>query len=118
MQLITFIESDRSRAGILKEDGVIDLSIACPGLPSEMLALIQAGPRAIACGFRQRALAAFPTNRGHPRGRHQTAAKNHRDRFELPSSCRRVEYGAARGAFGLYQAVNFSKWALQSDLLV
>ena len=48
MQLITFIESDRSRAGILKEDGVIDLSIACPGLPSEMLALIQAGPRAIA----------------------------------------------------------------------
>ncbi len=48
MQLVTFTESDRPRVGILKEDGVIDLSIACPSLPSEMLALIQAGPRAIA----------------------------------------------------------------------
>ncbi|MDB2328395.1 fumarylacetoacetate hydrolase family protein [Pseudomonadales bacterium] len=48
MKLITFTESGWSRAGILNGDGVIDLSIACPGLPSEMLALIQAGPRAIA----------------------------------------------------------------------
>ena len=48
MKLITFTESGRSRVGLLNGDGVIDLSIACPSLPSEMLALIQAGPSAVA----------------------------------------------------------------------
>ena len=48
MKLITFTESGWSRVGILNGDGVIDLSIACPSLPSKMLALIQAGPSAIA----------------------------------------------------------------------
>jgi 2-keto-4-pentenoate hydratase/2-oxohepta-3-ene-1,7-dioic acid hydratase in catechol pathway len=48
MKLITFTEAGWSRVGLLKDDGVIDLSIACPSLPHEMLALIQAGPDAIA----------------------------------------------------------------------
>ncbi len=48
MRLITFTESGRARVGILTADGVIDLSIACPSLPTEMLALIEAGPSAIA----------------------------------------------------------------------
>ena len=48
MKLITFTESGWSRVGILNGDGVIDLSIACPSLPSKMLALIQAGPSATA----------------------------------------------------------------------
>jgi 2-keto-4-pentenoate hydratase/2-oxohepta-3-ene-1,7-dioic acid hydratase in catechol pathway len=48
MKLITFTEAGWSRVGLLKDDGVIDLSIACPSLPHDMLALIQAGPDAIA----------------------------------------------------------------------
>jgi len=48
MKLITFTEAGWSRVGLLKDDGVIDLSIACPSLPHEMLGLIQAGPDAIA----------------------------------------------------------------------
>ncbi|MDA0761751.1 MAG: fumarylacetoacetate hydrolase family protein [Proteobacteria bacterium] len=48
MRLITFTESDRARVGILSADGVIDLSIACPSLPTEMLALIEAGADAVA----------------------------------------------------------------------
>ena len=48
MKLVTFTEAGWSRVGLLKDDGVIDLSIACPSLPHEMLGLIQAGPDAIA----------------------------------------------------------------------
>lgn len=66
MKLITFTEAGRSRADILKGDGVIDLSIACPSLPSEMLALIKAGPGAGACGVRLRSIGAFSTVQGHP----------------------------------------------------
>ncbi len=48
MQLVTFSESGQSRVGLLSGEGVIDLSIACPDLPTEMLSLIQAGPDALA----------------------------------------------------------------------
>lgn len=48
MQLVTFSESGQSRVGLLSGEGIIDLSIACPDLPTEMLSLIQAGPDALA----------------------------------------------------------------------
>lgn len=47
MQLVTFTESGRTRTGLKKPDGILDLSRAAKDLPTEMLALIQAGPAAL-----------------------------------------------------------------------
>ena len=46
MQLVTFTESNNTRIGLLKDDGVIDLSAVKPGLPTDMLGFIQAGDSA------------------------------------------------------------------------
>jgi 2-keto-4-pentenoate hydratase/2-oxohepta-3-ene-1,7-dioic acid hydratase in catechol pathway len=46
MQLVTFTESNNTRIGLLKDDGVIDLSAVRPGLPADMLGFIQAGDAA------------------------------------------------------------------------
>jgi 2-keto-4-pentenoate hydratase/2-oxohepta-3-ene-1,7-dioic acid hydratase in catechol pathway len=46
MQLVTFTESNNTRIGLLKDDGVIDLSAVRPDLPADMLGFIQAGDAA------------------------------------------------------------------------
>jgi 2-keto-4-pentenoate hydratase/2-oxohepta-3-ene-1,7-dioic acid hydratase in catechol pathway len=48
MKLITFTESGDTRIGLLKDDGVVDLSVADPSLPTTMLAFIEAGDDAMA----------------------------------------------------------------------
>ncbi len=48
MKLVTFTESDRTRIGVVVGDGVADLSTAAPELPTEMCALLEAGPDALA----------------------------------------------------------------------
>ena len=48
MKLITFTESGNTRIGLLKDDGVVDLSVADPSLPTTMLAFIEAGDDAMA----------------------------------------------------------------------
>ena len=106
MQLVTFCESGQSRVGLLSGEGVIDLSIACPDLPTEMLSLIQAGPDALAMASK---------------------VSDQAPHFALAGVClesvikrppKIIEYGAARGAAGVYQTINLGQWAKQSDLLV
>ena len=46
MQLVTFTESNNTRIGLLKDDGVIDLSAVKPDLPTDMLGFVQAGDAA------------------------------------------------------------------------
>ncbi|HVZ91719.1 MAG TPA: fumarylacetoacetate hydrolase family protein [Rhizomicrobium sp.] len=46
MKLATFVASGTRRVGLLAEDGLIDLSIARPGLPRDMIGLIAAWPEA------------------------------------------------------------------------
>lgn len=43
MRLITFTERGCTRAGFLVQDGVVDLTKACPSLPADLLSLIQMG---------------------------------------------------------------------------
>ena len=48
MRLVTFVENGRTRIGTLKGTSVTDLSRACPGLPTDMVGLLSAGPEALA----------------------------------------------------------------------
>jgi 2-keto-4-pentenoate hydratase/2-oxohepta-3-ene-1,7-dioic acid hydratase in catechol pathway len=47
MKLATFTESGRTRVGVVVEAGVVDLAVAAPDLPTQMLALLEAGPPAL-----------------------------------------------------------------------
>lgn len=47
MKLVTFTHADRTRIGIVRGEEVVDLSAAAPGLPTDMLALLAAGPDAL-----------------------------------------------------------------------
>ncbi|MDJ0787906.1 MAG: fumarylacetoacetate hydrolase family protein [Myxococcota bacterium] len=47
MKLATFTESQRTRVGIVVGDGIVDLSREAPELPTEMVALLEAGPEAL-----------------------------------------------------------------------
>lgn len=47
MKLVTFTQSDSTRIGILDDAGVVDLSIAVPDLPTDMLAFLEAGSAAL-----------------------------------------------------------------------
>lgn len=47
MKLVTFKDSSGSRIGILTQDGVVDLSLADPSLPSDMIGFLQGGNAAI-----------------------------------------------------------------------
>lgn len=46
MKLVTFTADGRTRIGVVRDDSVIDLSVAAPALPRDMRALIEAGPDA------------------------------------------------------------------------
>jgi len=48
MRLVTFSEGDATRIGILKGEQIIDLSVAAPELPREMVAFLEAGEVAMA----------------------------------------------------------------------
>ena len=48
MKLVTFTHQDKTRVGILKDEMVVDLAAAAPDLPTEMIALLSAGPDALA----------------------------------------------------------------------
>jgi 2-keto-4-pentenoate hydratase/2-oxohepta-3-ene-1,7-dioic acid hydratase in catechol pathway len=47
MKLCTFRHENSARIGVVTDDGVVDLSIAAPELPREMVALLVAGPDAL-----------------------------------------------------------------------
>ncbi|MBW2312599.1 MAG: fumarylacetoacetate hydrolase family protein [Deltaproteobacteria bacterium] len=47
MKLVTFTHDGRSRVGIVAGDAVVDLAAAAPELPTEMVALLEAGPDAL-----------------------------------------------------------------------
>lgn len=47
MKLATFTHADRTRIGIVVDDQVVDLSAAAPDLPTEMVALLDAGDDAM-----------------------------------------------------------------------
>ena len=47
MKLCTFHHGNATRIGVVTDDGVVDLSIAAPELPGEMVALLAAGPDAL-----------------------------------------------------------------------
>ena len=47
MRLVTFRQNDKTRIGIQTHEGIIDLSIAAPDLPTNMLSFLEAGTRAI-----------------------------------------------------------------------
>lgn len=47
MNLITFTENSNTRIGISAETGVIDLSVAAPDLPTNMVAFLDAGAQAM-----------------------------------------------------------------------
>lgn len=47
MKLVTFSQSGSTRIGILDNDAVVDLSVAAPDLPTEMLAFLEAGDTAL-----------------------------------------------------------------------
>jgi 2-keto-4-pentenoate hydratase/2-oxohepta-3-ene-1,7-dioic acid hydratase in catechol pathway len=47
MKLVTFTHDGRSRVGVVDGDAVVDLAAAAPQLPTEMLALLEAGPSAL-----------------------------------------------------------------------
>jgi 2-keto-4-pentenoate hydratase/2-oxohepta-3-ene-1,7-dioic acid hydratase in catechol pathway len=48
MKLCTFLHDGVPRAGVVLEDGVVDLSLAAPELPRDVAALLAAGPDALA----------------------------------------------------------------------
>ena len=47
MRLVTFRQNDKTRIGIQTHEGVIDLSIAAPNLPKNMLSFLAAGTSAM-----------------------------------------------------------------------
>jgi len=47
MRLVTFTDTAGTRVGALNQDGVVDLSQAAPHLPTDMTALLEAGPDAL-----------------------------------------------------------------------
>ncbi len=47
MKLATFTHSGATRIGVVVEDSIVDLAAAVPELPREMVAFLEAGPRAI-----------------------------------------------------------------------
>ena len=47
MKLATFTHSGATRIGVVVEDSIVDLGAAVPELPREMVAFLEAGPRAI-----------------------------------------------------------------------
>jgi 2-keto-4-pentenoate hydratase/2-oxohepta-3-ene-1,7-dioic acid hydratase in catechol pathway len=47
MKLCTFHEAGATRIGIVTDDGIVDLAAAAPQLPTEMSALLAAGPEAL-----------------------------------------------------------------------
>lgn len=53
MRLVTFTESEQSRIGLLKDEGIIDLSQVVPSLPTNMLAFLEAGDPAMEEARRQ-----------------------------------------------------------------
>lgn len=48
MKLATFTHDGSMRIGVVVEDGVVDLRVAAPELPTEMVAFLEAGPSAMA----------------------------------------------------------------------
>jgi 2-keto-4-pentenoate hydratase/2-oxohepta-3-ene-1,7-dioic acid hydratase in catechol pathway len=52
MKLATFTESDQTRVGVVVGDDIVDLSATAPDLPTEMTALLAAGPDALAAAAR------------------------------------------------------------------
>jgi 2-keto-4-pentenoate hydratase/2-oxohepta-3-ene-1,7-dioic acid hydratase in catechol pathway len=48
MKLATFVRNGRRTVGVVIDDAVVDLAVAAPGLPTEMLGLLEAGPAAMA----------------------------------------------------------------------
>jgi 2-keto-4-pentenoate hydratase/2-oxohepta-3-ene-1,7-dioic acid hydratase in catechol pathway len=52
MKLATFTASGRTRVGVVRGDAVADLAAAAPELPTEMTALLAAGPEALAAAAR------------------------------------------------------------------
>ncbi|MCP5057895.1 MAG: fumarylacetoacetate hydrolase family protein [bacterium] len=52
MKLATFTEDNRTRVGVVVEDGIVDLSTAAPDLPDEMTRLLSGGPDALAAAAR------------------------------------------------------------------
>eukprot|EP00435_Cladocopium_sp_Y103_P078225 s1_g1964.t1 len=47
MRLITFTDDKSTRIGILRDDRIVDLSVAAPDLPREMVAFLEAGDAAM-----------------------------------------------------------------------
>ena len=47
MRLITFTDKKSTRIGILQDDRIVDLSVAAPDLPKEMVAFLEAGDAAL-----------------------------------------------------------------------
>ncbi len=47
MKLVTFTHSGTTRIGIVRDDAVVDLAVAAPGLPTEMCAFLAAGDNAL-----------------------------------------------------------------------
>jgi 2-keto-4-pentenoate hydratase/2-oxohepta-3-ene-1,7-dioic acid hydratase in catechol pathway len=48
MKLATFSRNGRRTVGVVIDDAIVDLSVAAPDLPTEMLGLLEAGPTAMA----------------------------------------------------------------------
>ena len=48
MKLATFTTHGRARVGVVRDDAIADLSVLAPALPTEMAALLAAGPDALA----------------------------------------------------------------------
>jgi 2-keto-4-pentenoate hydratase/2-oxohepta-3-ene-1,7-dioic acid hydratase in catechol pathway len=48
MKLVTFTHNGRTRIGKVTGDQVLDLSVACPDLPTDMVGLLHAGDAALA----------------------------------------------------------------------
>ena len=48
MKLATFSTQDRMRVGVVRQEAIADLSALAPALPTEMTALLAAGPDALA----------------------------------------------------------------------
>ncbi|MFT7652292.1 MAG: 2-keto-4-pentenoate hydratase/2-oxohepta-3-ene-1,7-dioic acid hydratase in catechol pathway [Limisphaerales bacterium] len=48
MQLLSFTQNNSTRIGLLNNNNIVDLSIHAPSLPTEMTALLNAGPDALA----------------------------------------------------------------------
>ena len=47
MRLVTFTDTDSTRIGVLKGDKIVDLAVAAPDLPREMVAFLEAGESAL-----------------------------------------------------------------------